>query len=175
MLLLLLLFCIQGSLFLSELINYTLYAFVEFIRHVKCCKLVHVEATLCLTEEHFVVKTTLLDLIVLILFKPFDTFAFLPETKFSRLSWHLVRSQSMLFPAAPVPRVDSPIDPCVDTVAMLLIVLVFTTILSSVLPCVYTDAIHVIIDPFSFKLTAVKPCVGAETSDFILLPFTVVP
>ena len=77
MLLMLMLFGSHGG-FLSEFFNHALDALVEFKRHVKCCKLVHIEAALSLPEEHFIVKTRLLDLFVLVLLEPFDSFALFP-------------------------------------------------------------------------------------------------
>ena len=134
---------------------------MEFVWHIKGRKLVHIEATLSLSEKHFVVQATLLDFVVLILFKPFDSLSLLPQATLSRLPWHFIGSQAVLLATAPMTRVGASIRPGVDAEAMFLIIFVFTAVLPSVLPSVDANAIHVIIDPLPFKLATVKPGVCA--------------
>ena len=116
-----------------------------------------------------------MNFVELILLKPFNALAFLPQAELCRLAGYFVRAQTVLFTSAPVARVRPSICPCVDSESMLLVVFVFTTILSAVLPGVDADAIHIIIDPVSLELASIEPCVGAQAPDLILLPLAIVP
>lgn len=161
--------------FLSEFFDYALDTIMEFIWYIKSCKLVHIEAAFRLAEEHLIVESALLYFVNLILFKPFDSLAFLPEAELGRLAGDFISSEPMLLATAPMATIGTSIGPCVDTEAMLLVILIFASVLPSVLPCVHTNSIHVIIDPLSFKLAPIKPRIRAQTPNLILLPLAIVP
>ena len=148
---------------------------MKFVWYVKSGELVDVKAALGLAEVHFVVKLTISNFAVLIIFKPLYSLAFFPEAKLGRLTWHVIGAETMLLTTAPVSGVGSAIRPSIDAVSVLLVIFVLTSILSAILPGVHADAIHIIIDPFSLVLTAIEPCVCSQSFDFILLPFAIVP
>ena len=87
---------------LAELFHDALDALVELRRYVERRIGIYVEATFGLSEVHLVVELTDHDLFVLVVLEPFDALALLPEAKFSRLAWHDIVTESMLFAAAPV-------------------------------------------------------------------------
>ena len=79
--------------------------FMKLIWHIKSCKLVDIKATLCFSEEHFIVKLAYQDLLTLVHFKPFDAFTLLPEPTLCRCAWHLISAQAVLLASAPVAHV----------------------------------------------------------------------
>ena len=171
---LLLLLCIEGCL-LSKLLNHALYAIVEFNWHIEGCKLVNIEPAFSLSEEHFIVKATLLYFVELVLLEPLNALALLPQAKLRRLAGHFVRAEAVLFTSAPVTGVRTPVCPCVDAKAMFFVVLVLSSILTTVLPSVNADTIHVIVYPLALELAPVEPSVRAQAADLVLLPLAIVP
>ena len=141
--------------FLSEFFDYALDTIMELIWYIKGRKLVHIEATLRLAEEHLIVESALLYFVNLILFKPLDSLAFLPEAELGGLAGHFISAEPMLLATAPMTAVGTSIGPSVDTETMLLVILIFSSVLSSVLPCVHANAVHVIIDPLSLELAPI--------------------
>ena len=76
----------------SEHVYDALNALFKLIRHIKCCKLINTEATLCLAEEGLIVELALQDLLTLIYFEPFNALAIFPKAILSLLIWHFVRA-----------------------------------------------------------------------------------
>ena len=94
---------------LPEFLDYSGNTIVEFMRYIESRKLVNIKSTFCLAEVHLIIELAFHDLLILVRFKPFDTLSFFPETALCWGSWNIVRTESVLFAAAPVAGVGTSI------------------------------------------------------------------
>ena len=79
------------------------------MRHIESRKLVNIKSTFSLAEVHLIIELAFHDFLILVRFKPFDTLSFFPETALCWGSWNIVRTESVLFAAAPVAGVGTSI------------------------------------------------------------------
>jgi len=72
-------------------------------------ELINIKSTFCFAEVHLIVELALHDFFVLIRFEPFYALSFFPKTALCWGTWNIVRTKSVLFTAAPVAGVGTPI------------------------------------------------------------------
>ena len=107
-------------------------------------------------EELFVIETTEINVLDIVVIEPLDALPIFPKTVLSLVFLrHEVGSEAMLLALPPVAFVASSISPGVDAEAMLLIVFVLAFVLSTVVPDVVALALHVVVHPFSFVLAPI--------------------
>lgn len=98
-----------------------------------------------------VVQLVNVDCLYLILVKPLNTLAILPQTELLfAVLWHVVSAHAMLFTSVPVALVAPAISPGVDAEAVFFIILVLTLVNSAIIPNVDTHTLHVIFEPLAF-------------------------
>lgn len=98
-----------------------------------------------------VVQLVHVDCLYLILVKPLNTLAVLPQTKLLfAVLWHVVSAHAMLLTSVPVALVAPAISPGIDAKAVFFVILVLTLVNSAIIPNIDTHTLHVIFEPLAF-------------------------
>ena len=100
-------------------------------------------------------------LLILVLCYPVHALAVLPDTIANLLPRVIVNSWAFLFPVTPHAIILAAIRPSEDTVASLLVVIVFSLVLATIGPREHSASMHLIIDPVAGELTPISPLVLA--------------
>jgi len=107
-------------------------------------------------EESVIIHLLVVNCLDLGLIEPFDTFAIFPKTKLDfAVLGDEIGAETVLLALVPETFIATLISPGVDTKAMLLVILVLTTVHSAVVPDVNSHAFHVVVEPFALVLAAV--------------------
>jgi len=121
-------------------------AVVEVGRLAEASPPVYHVVRLRLVKEGTIVQLVVIDLLHLVLDKPFYSFAVLPEPILHLLVLrYYVLAESVLFSLVPVSFVASLIGPGVDAEAVLLVILILSLVLAPVVPDIDTHPLHIVV------------------------------
>ena len=129
-----------------------MYGFFKLLRYLECGIWLYALCARLLCELVHVVVLLLIDLKDDIVVEPGDTFSMLPKSILHLLLlWILEHTESMLFAFIPPAFVLSAIRPVKGALSFLLVIDVFTLILSAIWPRENTLSLHFIVDPIAYE------------------------
>ena len=109
-------------------------------------------------EERLVAHLHVVNGLNLCLVEPLDALSVLPEAELGFVvAGHDVGPQAVLLALVPVALITSLISPCIDTKAVLLVILVLTAKQSPVRPTLDAHAFHFTVQPFALVFAPIRP------------------